>query len=77
MKINLNTDLVAFLREVEKCAGEVWFETKQGDKLNLKSMLSQYLFVALTGDQQMLGEGAVICEQEADRSLLANSPYIC
>ncbi len=70
MKLNANTDLVAFLQEVKKCKGDVWFETEEGDKLNLKSVLSQYLFIALTGDQEMLGKGLVTCEQETDSQLL-------
>jgi hypothetical protein len=36
-----------FFETVEKCSGRVELLTKQGDRLNLKSKLSQY--VSLTG----------------------------
>lgn len=34
-----------FLTAVTKCEGDVWLESQQGDKFNLKSPLSQYVAV--------------------------------
>lgn len=47
MKLKENADLPAFLRQVKKCGGDVFLETQEGDSLNLKSTLSQYIFVSL------------------------------
>jgi len=41
------TNVDAFFKTVEKCKGRVELLTEQGDRLNLKSKLSQY--VSLTG----------------------------
>ncbi len=40
-------DVDGFFKTVDKCKGRVELLTKQGDRLNLKSKLSQY--VSLTG----------------------------
>ena len=47
MKLKENADLPAFLSQVKKCGGDVFLETQEGDSLNLKSTLSQYIFVSL------------------------------
>lgn len=41
------TNVERFFETVDKCSGRVELLTKQGDRLNLKSKLSQY--VSLTG----------------------------
>lgn len=41
-----NVDLVhKFLLAMSQCKGEVWLESQQGDKFNLKSPLSQYVAI--------------------------------
>lgn len=73
VKLTKNADLAAFLRTVNNCSGEVFFSTDQGDHLNLKSMLSQYLFSVAAGDRALLLNGEVSCEDERDRAMLR--PY--
>lgn len=73
MKLAKNADLAAFLRTVNGCSGEVFFSTDQGDHLNLKSMLSQYLFSVAAGDHALLLKGEVSCENEGDCAILL--PY--
>lgn len=46
MRIKNITDINGFFKQLEKCSGNVYLTTKDGDKLNLKSRLTQY--VALT-----------------------------
>lgn len=70
MKLKKGVDLVALLEEIKTCQGEVCFVTDEGDRLNLKSMLSQYLFVALTGKSKLLEQGRVNCENQQDYRLL-------
>lgn len=43
MKIKNITQLNDFIAAVEKCSGEVWLESPQGDKYNLKSQFSRYI----------------------------------
>ena len=74
MKLTQNVDLAAFLHAVGGCSGEVFFSSKQGDYLNLKSMLSQYLFSVAAGDHTLLFEGDISCENEQDCAVL--QPYL-
>ena len=46
-------------------------ETVEEDKLNLKSVLSQYLFVVLVEQKDVWDHGRITCE-EADREILAD-----
>ena len=35
-----------FLETVDRCEGDVWLESAEGDKLSLKSSLSRYIVIA-------------------------------
>ncbi len=56
----------SFFGAVDKCVGTVELVTKQGDRLNLKSKLSQY--VSLTGmfNDPKIGEIEVIAYEPDD-----------
>lgn len=73
MKLTENCNLPAFLRAADCCAGEVTFQTPEGDVLNLKSQLSKYVFLAAAASPEMrlLAEGEVFCGNPADEALLA------
>ena len=43
MKLKSDADTISFLNAVKACAGDVCFVTSEGDRLNLKSILSCYL----------------------------------
>lgn len=60
MKISTHIDLSAFLAVVQHCRGEVLFCTAEGDKLNLKSTLSTYLFAAMAGNTALLESSSVV-----------------
>lgn len=45
MKIKNIEQVNEFLAAVDKCKGEVWLLSSQGDELNLKSRLSQYVAI--------------------------------
>lgn len=47
MKLNPNINVPSFLQTVQTCIGEVHFITGEGDHLNLKSTLSQFVFAAV------------------------------
>ena len=51
MKIKNIKDVEAFLTTVDKCNGDVVLTSVYGDKLNLKSKLTQYIAIA-----KLLGE---------------------
>lgn len=45
MKLTNITHIHALLDAVSKCDGDVWLESPQGDKFNLKSAFSQYVAI--------------------------------
>ena len=61
MRLKEGIDLVAFFRRVKECKGDVFLETEEGDQLNLKSALSQYVFVVLTEQREILTDACKIC----------------
>ena len=71
MKLKSSVDLIAFLKDVKRCRGEVTFHTPEGDHLNLKSMLSLYIFSAAAGNTAILEKGDVACADPEDEKLLA------
>lgn len=70
MRLKEEADLVAFIRQVRECENDVFLRTEEGDQLNLKSALSQYLFVVLAEQHEILRNSKVACSLE-DRSRLA------
>ncbi len=60
-----------FILAANRCGGEVIFETKDGDVLNLKSELSKYIFLAVSLDEKYLTSGKISCSPQ-DAALLAD-----
>ncbi len=75
MRIKPNANIVNFLRQVQKCSGEVLFETPEGDCIALKSTLSQYIFCAIASNSSLLQNGTIRFLQEADREILEDYLY--
>lgn len=46
MKLYNITDIDAFFNLVDSCSGDVFLISNEGDKINLKSKLCQYLAMA-------------------------------
>lgn len=46
MKFTNIKEINNFLKTVDECEGEVWIESVDGDKINLKSKLSQYVAIS-------------------------------
>lgn len=46
MKVQNITDIDKFFKVIDQCAGRVELVTGEGDRLNLKSKLSQYVSMA-------------------------------
>ncbi len=63
-------DWIAFLRLVDSCVGEVEYEGRNGDRLNLKSQLSKYLFLTVKPDEASLAGSWIHCSAE-DGSVLS------
>lgn len=70
MRLKENADLIGFLKTIKKCRQNVLFRTAEGDCLNLKSTLSQYLFSVLTGNKELLRNGKIECQEPSDYQML-------
>lgn len=66
MTIKEIIDVPAFLAQVKTCSGDVFFKTVEGDSLNLKSVLSTYIFAVLVQNPELIRNGRVICEDTCD-----------
>lgn len=66
MKLNKITEITNFLATIDKCTGNVYLTSQYGDKINLKSKLSQYIAVAglLNSDNDL----ELWCDNKEDES---------
>ena len=71
MKLKPNINISAFLKAVQSCRADVHFTTVEGDALNLKSTLSQFVFAAVCIEELRGLKGSVQIEDPRDEKLLA------
>lgn len=71
MKLKENVDVSAFLTATEKCSGDVFFHTYEGDILNVKSLLSRYVVVSVCKPGE-LQKAKIVCTDEEDYSVLSD-----
>lgn len=71
MKLKKEIEITDFLSAVKQAKGEVWLESTQGDKYNLKSTLSRYVAIGALienhGDELEL-----FCSMPGDEGLFYN-----
>ena len=66
MKLKRMNTYLDLMSAVQACKGNVYFNSPEGDHLNLKSTFCQYLFASVCGDQDFLTQGDIVCGQESD-----------
>lgn len=69
MKLKSDIDYAAFFKQAKHCQGNVYYHTEEGDHMNLKSVLSMYVFATLNAasDAFPKGESSVIAPEDYDR----------
>ena len=72
MKLNGIKDFDKFFEAVDKCKGRVELVTGEGDRLNLKSKLSQYVSMANIFSNGEIPELEIIAYEPEDISKLVN-----
>ena len=70
MVIHDKEALIEFFHAVKQCRGEVLYRSGEGDQLNLKSALSQFLLSTVLLDNPALLNGSIVCGQPEDLELL-------
>ena len=66
-----NVDVPSFLSLLEKCKGNVYLETREGDHLNLKSKLCQLVGLTQLIEGGKIAEAYVTCEDPEDETKLS------
>ena len=63
-------DVPGFLAVLDKCVGNVYLMTRDGDKLNLKSKLCQLVGLTALIEGGKIAEAFVMCDNPEDESKL-------
>ena len=63
-------DIADFMTTLDKCKGDVYLETNEGDVLNLKSKLCQMMGIANILKGAVISEATIRCQRPEDESLL-------
>ena len=66
MKINKINDIEKFFKVVDECSGKVELVTGEGDRLNLKSKLSQYVSLANIFSDGTIDELEIVAYEPED-----------
>ena len=72
MKVTNIKDVEKFFQVVDKCSGKVELVTGEGDRLNLKSKLSQYVSMANIFSNGEIPELEIIAYEAEDIGKLVN-----
>ena len=70
MKVHNITDVEGFFKVVDQCRGRVELVTGEGDRLNLKSKLSQYVSMANIFSNGDIPELELIADDQEDAERL-------
>ena len=75
MKVQNITDIDAFFKVVDNCKGRVELVTGEGDRLNLKSKLSQYVSMANIFSNGYIKELDLVAHDKEDIERLIKYMY--
>lgn len=72
MKVKNITNIEKFFKVIDSCGGKVELVTGEGDRLNLKSKLSQYVSMANIFSDGTIDELEIIAYEPEDINKLVN-----
>ncbi|MBR2258438.1 MAG: polya polymerase [Blautia sp.] len=72
MKLTNITDVDGFFKTIDQCKGKVELVTAEGDRLNLKSKLSQYVSLANLFANAEIPEMELVAYEHEDLERLIN-----
>lgn len=70
MKLENISDVKAFFEAVEQCKGKIELVSPEGDRINLKSKLSQYLSIANMCSNGYIKELELVVHEKEDMDRL-------
>lgn len=68
MKFEYINDVKGFFEDIDKCTGNVYVVTAEGDKLNLKSKLTQYIAFSELFTDQTIKDMELVFENHEDEN---------
>ncbi len=75
MKLKKDANITQFLLSIKHCEDDVFYESTEGDILNLTSTLSQYVFCSIASHPELWENGRIRCKNEADYQVLEQFLY--
>jgi hypothetical protein len=75
MKVKNITNIDAFFKVIDACEGKIELVTNEGDRLNLKSKLSQYVALANVFSDGTIEEMELVAYEKEDVNRLINFMY--
>lgn len=75
MKIENITDVESFFKVIDQCEGQVELISPEGDRINLKSRLTQYLSMATLFSNGYIKELELVAHNEKDVERLVEYMY--
>ena len=75
MKIQNITDVEAFFKVIDECKGPVELISPEGDRINLKSKLSQYLSMATMFSNGYINGLVLVAHEKEDIERLIKYMY--
>ena len=72
MRLTGLIDTDKFFQVVDSCKGKVELISGEGDRLNLKSKLNQYVSLVKLSSREMIGKLEVIASDPADMEKIMN-----
>ncbi|MGL6201216.1 MAG: hypothetical protein ACRC3H_20025 [Lachnospiraceae bacterium] len=66
MNLKKDINIITFLQAIKKCKHDVYFVTAEGDRLNLSSQLSEYVFLAASVKPELIVNGIIELNDTAD-----------
>ncbi|MDR1642934.1 MAG: hypothetical protein LBC41_12195 [Clostridiales bacterium] len=71
MRLRAGINYPLFLKEVKMCKGDIFYTTSEGDRFNLRSVLSEFVFVAYALTYPERTTGCVECVNSTDIQVLS------
>lgn len=75
MKIQNITDVEAFFKVIDECKGKVELVSPEGDRVNLKSKLSQYISLTTMFSHEYIRELDLVATEKEDIERLLKYMY--
>lgn len=72
MNLKENFNMADFMEAAKDCTGDVFFHSEEGDIINLKSLLSQYVLATIACKPGLLKNARIICTQDEDYAKLTD-----